>query len=65
MKPIEWVDNLLKRHGLNKPDGRPLYQYRITDAEFDELKKLIGMSSHLGFDSISRYLPLWDAVMVV
>lgn len=64
MKPIEWVDILLKRHGLNKPDGRPLYQYRITDAEFDELKKIIGTSSHLGFESISRYLPLWDAAMV-
>ena len=36
MKPIEWVNQLVQRHGLERPDGRPLYQYRVTDGEYIE-----------------------------
>jgi hypothetical protein len=64
MRPIEWMTKILDRHDLQKPDGRPLYQYRITDAEFEELRKLIQTSSILGFENISKRLLMWDAVMV-
>jgi hypothetical protein len=63
MRPIEWVNKLLKRHGLKKPDGRPLYQYRVTELEFQELEELLKLSAMMGFVNISRML-MWDSVMV-
>lgn len=38
---IDWKDRLLARHGLRWPDGRALYLYRLTKAEFDELEQLL------------------------
>jgi hypothetical protein len=64
MKPVEWVNKLMERHGLQKPDGRPLYQYRILDNEYQELLSMLRLSSHLGFQNISGRMLLWDAVMV-
>ena len=63
MRPAEWITMVLVRHGLEKPDGRPLYQYRITDDEFHELTSLLKLSANLGFQHISRML-MWDAAMV-
>lgn len=64
MKPSEWVNRLLQRHSLVKPDGRPLYQYRITDEEYQELLKVLRLSSLLGFNNIRTKVLMWDAVMV-
>ena len=36
-----WILKIINRYNLEKPDGRPLYQYRVTSTEFDELQKLI------------------------
>ncbi|MFJ5486144.1 STY4851/ECs_5259 family protein [Hansschlegelia beijingensis] len=36
-----WLQALLAARGLQKPDGRPLYRYRISDAEYDTAKHLI------------------------
>ena len=38
---LEWRDKLLHRAGIEKPDGRPLYQYRVTDEEFEMLKSAL------------------------
>ena len=65
MKPSDWVKKVLERHGLTVSDGRPLYQYRVTDEEFNELTKLIQTSSLSGFENASRRLLMWDAVMVM
>ncbi len=64
MKPIQWVSLLLKRHGLDKPDGRPLYQYRVTDDEYDELTRSLKLSALLGVNNIITLL-LWDAAFVI
>ena len=64
MRPLEWVNLLLKRHGLEKPDGRRLFQYRITDKEFENLEKILKNSALLGVTNLTRAL-LWDAAFVV
>lgn len=64
MKPSEWMISILDRYGLHKPDGRPLYQYRITDSEFNELAQTLRLSAHMGIDNI-RNMFLWDAAFVI
>lgn len=61
---MEWVNALLQRHGLEKPDGRPLYQYRLSDQEFSELTSLLKLSAQLGAENITRMLS-WDAAFVM
>ena len=63
MKPSEWMISILDRYGLHKPDGRPLYQFRITDKEFSELTELLKLSSHFGVENTTRMF-LWDAAFV-
>jgi len=63
MKPSEWVIKVLDRYNLHKPDGRPLYQFRISDEEFTELTDLLKLSSHFGVENITRMF-LWDAAFV-
>lgn len=37
----EWKRELLEDRGLERPDGRPLYQYRLSRDEFDETEALL------------------------
>ena len=37
----KWTSQLLARRGLEHPDGRMLYQYRLATSEFDELKEAL------------------------
>ena len=64
MRPIEWVDLILKRHGLEKPDGRQLFQYRLTDKEYSDLTELLKSSEILGITNITKML-FWDAAFVI
>jgi len=64
MRPIEWVKSLLSRHGLQRADGRPLYQYRISDAEFSELTEMLKLSTIMGVKNI-RQMFFWDAAFVI
>ena len=41
MKPLEWLSNMLSRHGILRLDGRPLYQYRVSDKEFESLNLVL------------------------
>lgn len=55
----DWTTDLLTRHELNAPDGRQIYQYRITNDEFTELEHLLRQyvafgQEHLGFAGIAR-----------
>ncbi|WP_062788643.1 STY4851/ECs_5259 family protein [Aquitalea pelogenes] len=36
-----WLVSMLQTRGLQQPDGRPLYRYRLTEAEFDSLAQLL------------------------
>lgn len=64
MRPLEWVSKLLERHGLVKPDGRPLYQYRVSNDEFNELTELLKLSAIMGVNNIQRMIS-WDAAFVI
>ena len=37
----DWKKQLLGRHGLTTPDGRPLYLYRLTEDDFSNLEGLL------------------------
>lgn len=37
-----WIDALLRRRALGKPDERPLYAYRCTEADYASLAQLTG-----------------------
>lgn len=64
MRPLEWFNALLARHNLDKPDGRPLYQYRVTDEEYAALYESLKLSSMFGIKNITKMLH-WDAAFVV
>jgi hypothetical protein len=54
----DWWAGLLARHGLTRPDGRPVFRYRITEGEFENAKQIIrknalGLSSGLGKPSLA------------
>lgn len=51
MKPLEWFTKLLSRHGIQKPDCRPLYRYRVTDEEFENLKSTLYDACLFGIDN--------------
>lgn len=63
MKPSAWVNALLDRHDLPTPDGRPLYQYRVTDEEFEALSQSLKLSAFFGVQNAGNIL-LWDAALV-
>lgn len=55
----EWIDRMLSRHELSKPDGRQLYKYRITNAEFDDLESFLRQyvtvgQSYLGLSGLAK-----------
>jgi hypothetical protein len=38
---VGWRSSLLRRHALERPDGRPIYRYRITDEEYEQAGSLL------------------------
>lgn len=50
----QWLRILLNRNELSVPDGQPLYQYHVTEAEFDQLRNILkryGEPKHACIDS--------------
>lgn len=64
MRPLEWMKTMLHHRDLERPDGRPLYQYRITDDEYAELIDILRLSASMGVTNIYRMLS-WDAAFVI
>ncbi|MDR1063831.1 MAG: STY4851/ECs_5259 family protein [Azoarcus sp.] len=48
---VDWKRKLLSRHQLTRPDRRDLYQYRLTEEEFNDLKCLM----HKWLNKLSRF----------
>lgn len=38
---VVWLSSFLTRRGLQRPDARPLYAYKVTDEEYGQLKDLL------------------------
>jgi len=53
----DWKSNLLRDRGLDAPDGRPLYDYRLNESEFSSLESLLR-------DRLSQYQPLMSLGMI-
>ena len=63
---IEAETILLRDRGLEAPDGRPLYQYRISDSEFSHLKELLTIALSRGFGlSITARLTGFSSLFVL
>ena len=56
-----FFSNLLKKHNLQKHDGRPLWKYFLNDEEFCDLKKRLQFAKPLDIDSrdVALYYALW------
>ena len=37
----DWLGPLLQRNGLQRPDGRPLFRYRMTTAEYGQARSVL------------------------
>lgn len=58
----QWIQTLLSRCHLHRPDGRPLYAYRLSDDEFQSLRKLLTKCDHRKIEAMggeSHYLTCW------
>lgn len=74
-----WKSNLLRNRGLNAPDGRHLYAYRLESAEFYSLKSLLmnrlaqyqqaacrlGHRNQAPLDMIAEKIPGFPALFVL
>lgn len=65
----EWINEMLLKRDLLEPDGRQLYQYRITDAEFSDLEQFLQRyisigQTHLGFARLAKR-PLFPVLFVL
>lgn len=50
--PRAWLDGFVReRHGSMQPDGRPLYAWRCTDAEYEALRALMAAQ----FTAVDRH----------
>ena len=66
----DWKRELLHSRGLDRPDGRPLYRYRLSTAKFDSLESLLrgqigSMSNLAGLDLVAAHLPGFPALFVL
>ena len=39
--PVAWINGFFTRRSLNRPDARPLYSYRCSDDEFEEMGDIL------------------------
>lgn len=64
MRQSEWMRKLLVSRGLETPDGRPLYQYRLSDSEFTELSELLKITTQFGIANFPKMF-FWGALFVM
>jgi hypothetical protein len=59
------IKSILSRNGFERPDGRPLYKYTLSEAEFNGLRELLRTRCRNGFADCAWDVPalfvLWGA----
>lgn len=61
-----WIMDLLHRRNLERPDGRMLYGYRLTDAEYQSLRERLSFATSVGkLDEISNRMRGFSALFVL
>ena len=58
---MNFFQTLLKKHNLNKHDGRPFWRYALNQEDFENLKKTIEFSSKFYLDprDAALYFSIW------
>ncbi len=64
MTPYEWRQEFLATFSLRYADGRPLYQYRVSQEQFNSLSDLLKLSSIIGNREVLS-IKDWDACFVI
>ena len=64
MQPKNWLNQFLADKQLNKPHGRPLYRYRMSEAEFNSLKETLKTSALCGVSNVVG-ISGWNAAFVI
>jgi len=67
---LDWKRDLLHHRDLTRPDGRPLYRYRLSEEEFNSLGKLLRdwlarVSGRVDLDVVATRLSGFSALFVL
>ncbi len=67
MTPKDWIKQFLEQEGRCAPaDGRPLYAYRLSDQEYEELISVLQQINILGIETLARSpLTKWPMAFVL
>ena len=58
----QWILVILERFKLERPDGRPLYSYRLSDTDFSELHELLRVKGRTHIEDMGdqdHFLTCW------
>jgi hypothetical protein len=55
---VQWISDFLHKRGLQEPDGRPLFAYKVSSEEFEALRQLL-QSSTGEQRTLSHYPQIW------
>ena len=54
----QWISRFLSEKGLDAPDGRPLFAYKTTEAQYNELKQCLRAVPSFAIGS-ADYCQVW------
>lgn len=66
MHPDEWLNDLLNNRNLDRPDGRMLYGYRLSNEEYQSLRDALIFATSFGkLDEVSNRIRGFSALFVL
>lgn len=66
MTPHKWIRELLNSRGLECPDGRMLYGYRLSNVEYTSLREMLAFSTDFGeLDKVANQIRGFSALFVL
>jgi hypothetical protein len=66
VNPDKWLKELLISRNLDRPDGRMLYGYRLSDEEYQSLRETIALATSVGkLDDVSNLNHRFSALFVL
>lgn len=66
MTPDKWIKELLNNRNLERPDGRMLYGYRLSNEEYKSLREMLAYTVDFGeLDEVSSRIRGFSALFVL
>lgn len=66
MTPDKWIKELLNSRNLERPDGRMLYGYRLSNEEYKSLREMLAYTADFGeLDEVSSRIRGFSALFVL